>query len=606
MELIRVAIKNFQSIKQEEVIKVNNTITTIIGLNESGKSTVLKAIKKLNGEKIEKKEKNKDRKYKNEESYITGRFLIKCFEIEKINKQSNNKVLLFPEKDIYVDVTIKDESTTRYFSISEKNGKSAENFYMLDILINNLIRVTNELFLKYKLEKSDDFDEKLKEAEDSNLEDIYKELIASYQGQNIYTELSALSRELKEDLWIDLVPKYKIIIFSSSDILSDEVLISEAKKSIQVNNLLKIANIDIDELIDNVKNDDNEELKTYEGIYMNNVTRMFKKIFRQNDSEFNFQIRIDTKNNKILFYTFDKTSGTSPIPLKNRSDGFKWYFSIYITLYEYLQRKDDIKYILLFDEPNLYLNPSAQFDLIERVFKKEFKDDQIIYTTHSPYMIDTTNFSSIRIVEKTDCSRLYNTTVDYLKAHKQVKNEVDPMTPILTALNIDVSNNLIMNRNKKVVVVEGIDDVYIINGMKKKLKYEDKLKNINIIPCFGAGKIPLMFGYLYGMGYDVYAITDNDTNGIDALKEIIGDEGDDSVFYNKLMTYNGKIDSSKILLLENLFSKKDLEENLIPKNTVLYRDFYDRVEEIKLEEETLENFKKLFDFIIKLIGGENG
>lgn len=606
MELIRVAIKNFQSIKQEEVIKVNNTITTIIGLNESGKSTVLKAIKKLNGEKIEKKEKNKDRKYKNEESYITGRFLIKCFEIEKINKQSNNKVLLFPEKDIYVDVTIKDESTTRYFSISEKNGKSAENFNMLDILINNLIRVTNELFLKYKLEKSDDFDEKLKEAEDSNLEDIYKELIASYQGQNIYTELSALSRELKEDLWIDLVPKYKIIIFSSSDILSDEVLISEAKKSIQVNNLLKIANIDIDELIDNVKNDDNEELKTYEGIYMNNVTRMFKKIFRQNDSEFNFQIRIDTKNNKILFYTFDKTSGTSPIPLKNRSDGFKWYFSIYITLYEYLQRKDDIKYILLFDEPNLYLNPSAQFDLIERVFKKEFKDDQIIYTTHSPYMIDTTNFSSIRIVEKTDCSRLYNTTVDYLKAHKQVKNEVDPMTPILTALNIDVSNNLIMNRNKKAVVVEGIDDVYIINGMKKKLKYEDNLKNINIIPCFGAGKIPLMFGYLYGMGYDVYALTDNDTNGIDALKEIIGDEGDDSVFYNKLMTYNGKIDSSKILLLEDLFSKKDLKDNLIPKNTVLYRDFYDRVEEIKLEEETLEKFKKLFDFIIKLIGGENG
>ena len=299
MELIRVAIKNFQSIKQEEVIKVNNTITTIIGLNESGKSTVLKAIKKLNGEKIEKKEKNKDRKYKNEESYITGRFFIKCSEIENINKQSNNKVLLFPEKDIYVDVTIKDESTTRYFSISEKNGKSAENFNMLDILINNLIRVTNELFIKYKLEKSDDFDEKLKEAEDSNLEDIYKALIASYQGQNIYTELSALSCELKEDLWIDLVPKYKIIIFSSSDILSDEVLISEAKNSIQVNNLLKIANINIDELIDNVKNDDNEELKTYEGIYMNSVTRMFKKIFRQNDSEFNFQIRIDTKNNKF-------------------------------------------------------------------------------------------------------------------------------------------------------------------------------------------------------------------------------------------------------------------------------------------------------------------
>ena len=60
MELVKVAIKNFQSIKDEEVIKINNTITTIVGLNESGKSTLLKAIEKLNGSQIEKKEKNKE------------------------------------------------------------------------------------------------------------------------------------------------------------------------------------------------------------------------------------------------------------------------------------------------------------------------------------------------------------------------------------------------------------------------------------------------------------------------------------------------------------------------------------------------------------------
>lgn len=59
MELVKVAIKNFQSIKDEEVIKINNTITTIVGLNESGKSTLLKAIEKLNGSQIEKKRKIK-------------------------------------------------------------------------------------------------------------------------------------------------------------------------------------------------------------------------------------------------------------------------------------------------------------------------------------------------------------------------------------------------------------------------------------------------------------------------------------------------------------------------------------------------------------------
>ena len=413
-----------------------------------------------------------------------------------------------------------------------------------------------------------------------------------------------MSKELKSNLWIDLIPEFKIVMFSSTDILSDEVPIDNIKNNIQVNNLLKIADIDIDELIDNVNKDDNEELKTYEGTYKDNITKMFKKIFRQNDSDFNFQIRIDTKNNKILFYTFDKTSGTSPIPLKNRSDGFRWYFSIYITLYEYLQRKDNIKYILLFDEPNLYLNPSAQYDLLERVFKKEFKDDQIIYTTHNPYMIDTTNFSTIRIVEKTDCSRFYNTTVDYLKSHKQIKNEVDPMTPILTALNIDISNSLIMDRTKKAIVVEGIEDVYVLKAMSKKLRYEEKLKNINIIPCFGAGKVSLMFGYLYGMGYDTYALTDNDGDGITALKEIMGQDGENSIFYDKLHTYNTQIDESKIYLLENLFSQKDLNNNLIPKNTVLYRNFYDNINSISFENETLNNFKKLFDYMIKFLGGK--
>lgn len=55
--LVNVKIKNFLSIKNEEVIKINNGITSIIGKNESGKSTILKAIEKLNGKKIEKQEK---------------------------------------------------------------------------------------------------------------------------------------------------------------------------------------------------------------------------------------------------------------------------------------------------------------------------------------------------------------------------------------------------------------------------------------------------------------------------------------------------------------------------------------------------------------------
>ena len=557
MELLKVLVKNFLSIKAEETIKINTTITTIIGLNESGKTTLLKAIEKLNGKKITKSEKNKN--CKNEESYITGIFLLTKDEVLKINKESKNSIILLPEEDLYVNVTIEDEKDTKYYSLYKKVGKSSEYIDINEYLKTKVLDKVYSVFSKNKKEIDEEIKEEFESSEFDELKNIISSLIDNNQIEDIEKDLLIIINELEKS-WIDLIPNFKIVKFSSTqDILKDEVALSSIKENIQVNNLLKISEIDADELIESVENDDNEELQSYEGTYKENITKMFKRIFRQNDKNFNFQIRIDSKNEKILFYTYDNTSGNSPIPLKNRSDGFKWYFSIYITLYEYLQRKDNTKYILLFDEPNLYLNPSAQYDLLERVFKKEFKNEQIIYSTHNPYMIDTTNFSSIRIVEKTDSSKFYNTTSDYLKEHKVVANEVDPLTPILTALNLDVSNNLIIDRNKISIVVEGIQDIYILNSMLKKLKYESNFKNVNFIPCFGAEKVPTMYGYLYGMGYKVFTLVDNDINGITALKNLMGEDKDKSVLYNTLLTYKIDIDEENDFKLENLFSTQMIE-----------------------------------------------
>lgn len=599
MELVKVLIKNFLSIKSEETIKINNTITTIIGLNESGKTTLIKAIEKLNGKKISKNEKNKT--CKNEDSYITGIFLLPKDEVIKINKESKNSVILLPEEELYVYITVKDENDTRYYSVYKKIEKNSEYLDIKQYLKNKVLEKIYSIFSKYKQEINEEIDEQLKDSDLDELEDLVTSLIDNNSAEKIIEELTKLKEELEKS-WIDLIPKFKIVKFSSTqDILKDEVPLASIKENIQVNNLLKISEIDADELVESVANDDNEELQSYEGTYKENITKMFKRIFRQNDKNFNFQIRIDSKNEKILFYTYDNTSGNSPIPLKNRSDGFRWYFSIYITLYEYLQRKDNTKYILLFDEPNLYLNPSAQYDLLERVFKKEFKNEQIIYSTHNPYMIDTTNFSSIRIVEKNDSSKFYNTTSDYLKEHKVVANEVDPLTPILTALNLDVSNNLIIDRKRVCIVVEGIQDIYVLNAILAKLKLETKFKNISFIPCFGAEKVPTMYGYLYGMGYKVFALVDNDINGINALKTLMCEDKENSVLYDTLLTYNIDIDEEKDFKLENLFSEKMIKDYLTPKNTVIYRDFYNNINKISIDKTTQDNFKNLFELILKKI-----
>lgn len=79
--LIKVTIKNFGSIKEEQTIKFNKDVTSLIGKNESGKSTILKAIEKLNDGKITESDKNvllRDR-----QTYIEGTFKIEKAEIEK-------------------------------------------------------------------------------------------------------------------------------------------------------------------------------------------------------------------------------------------------------------------------------------------------------------------------------------------------------------------------------------------------------------------------------------------------------------------------------------------------------------------------------------------
>ena len=333
--------------------------------------------------------------------------------------------------------------------------------------------------------------------------------------------------------------------------------------------------------------------------YLEIVSQKFKEIFQQTDENFKLRIRFGTSKKEIIFLTQDKTSDSKAINLSQRSDGFKWYLSLYLTLYEYFKKNDSsIKYILLLDEPNLYLHPGAQKNLLFNVFYKEFSDLQIIYTTHSPYMIDADNSFSLRIVEKNKSTNIYNSTREYAEKHSGLK-DVDTMTPLLTALDLNISNDLIYDSKDKIFVVEGIQDVYIIRAMINKLKYKTKMKNIKFISGTSAEKVPITYSYLFGMGYNVYTLVDKDSSGIKANKQIIEDSEDNELYIN-LLNYDivNEYQTDKFLL-ENLFSEGDLKKYIPEKNTIYYKRIYDNYDNYEFSEETISNFNKLFDILIK-------
>lgn len=596
MKLLKVKIKNFLSLKEEQTLKLNNGITSLIGLNEAGKTSILKAIIKLNGEKIKKEEKNK--KLKSNESSITGYFSIGGDEIKNINKGLDPLIQLDESKKYAIEVFVDDEDGVGYnllYLDEEKKYVSMDSTF-LNILNGEIVK---------NISINDSLEHK-KETYKETIEYLEELIKMDSANTDELSQIKEIAEYLNENKWTESIPDYEFISFSAfRDVLKSKYTIDEVKKEQKVLNILKIAGIDIEQIDKDITENNVFSIQDVENEYAEIATTKFKEIFKQVDDNFKLRIKIDSATRSIYFSTQDKTTDNVSIPIDDRSDGFKWYLSIYLTLYNYIENNDTHNKILLLDEPNLYLHAEAQMDLLERVFKKEFKNIQIIYTTHSPYMIDSANTNSIKIIEKETQTNIYNSAREYALARKDM-NDVDALTPVMTALHLNIANELIVNSNNNIIIVEGIQDLYVLKSMIYKLNYTGKFKNIKIIPCFGSEKVTFMFGYLYGLGYKTYILVDNDKAGIKTINEITNREPD-NFLKNYLFTYSLSFESKsdniqkKIqdVLLENLISKNDWSNIFKEKNTILYKNVYDNIDNLNFEKETIDNFKNLFDNIIK-------
>lgn len=602
--ITKIRIKNFGSIKDEEIIKFNKDVTTFIGKNESGKSTLLRAINKLNNGKILESEKNV--LLREEESIIEATFRLELNEIKNINleqeESTNYQFYKFPENFGALYYTKKiDESESKYYGLyylrEDKKGKK-----IIETNINNIFieKIRNTIIELLKNEKDEKIMIFLNDIKKFNEDEIKNKITSLNVDNDLKEQLKIISSEIKKNNWINLLPKYKFISFSSfKDVLSDNVLFENIESNLQALNILKVANLNLEKIKKAFAENDEIALGDMETEYLEIVSKKFKEIFQQTDENFKLKIRFGTSKKEIIFLTQDKTSDSKAINLSQRSDGFKWYLSLYLSLYEYLEKNDSsIKYILLLDEPNLYLHPGAQKNLLFNVFYKEFSNLQIIYTTHSPYMIDVDNSFSLRIVEKNKSTNIYNSTREYAEKHRNLK-DIDTITPLLTALDLNISNNLIYDSKDKIFVVEGIQDVYIIRAMINKLKYKTKMKNIKFISGTSAEKVPITYSYLFGMGYNVYTLVDKDSSGVKANKQIVENSEDNELYIN-LLNYDivNEYQNDKFLL-ENLFSEDDFKKYIPEKNTIYYKRIYDNYENYEFSDETISNFKKLFEILIK-------
>ena len=188
----------------------------------------------------------------------------------------------------------------------------------------------------------------------------------------------------------------KIHYFDTISVIKDRIdmdsLIGESVDSRTERNLLKIGGVEDPAIIfeDSTRGRRATEETSRE------ITRRIQNAWSQEPS-LEIILRV---NGKLLYIDFSDATTVYDTP-KTRSPGFLWYLSFYINFIATTQEAKANEYLFLLDEPGLHLHPSGQKDLTH-LLEDLSQKNQLIYTTHSPFMIDRNHPQRVRVVVKNE------------------------------------------------------------------------------------------------------------------------------------------------------------------------------------------------------------
>ena len=308
--------------------------------------------------------------------------------------------------------------------------------------------------------------------------------------------------------------------------------IKEAAKARTLSTLFKYVNLDPKEITDMgaessgtpnaTQIEATANKKKEREILLSSAAAGFTKSFNEWWKQGNYIFEFKADGNYFRIWVSDSVR-PEPIALEARSTGLQWFFSFYLVFLveSELHHRNAI---LLLDEPGVTLHPLAQKDLFT-FFENLSLNNQIIYTTHSPFMVDSNHLERVRSVY---IDTLGKTTVSAdLRAAERLKGKNQPQSiyPAHAALGLSVSDTLLINCNP--VLVEGESDQLYLSALKNLLISKGKiapLKEIVFIPTGGVKGIKATSAILSGVN-DIkpLVVIDGDKPGTKMANELKAD-----------------------------------------------------------------------------------
>lgn len=239
------------------------------------------------------------------------------------------------------------------------------------------------------------------------------------------------------------------------------------------------------------------------------MTKKFAEWWLQRRHTFHYQVDADY----MRVWASDDLN-PSEIELDQRSAGMQYFFSFFLV---FLVESEDahVNSILLLDEPGTSLHGTAQAKIVEFLHKLA-EDNQVIYTAHSPFMIDADHLEAIRPVYEDPGTGETRISDDVWPKDK------DALFPLQAALGYQLAQSLFISRRQ--VLLEGIIDYWIFKSLDYAVRAtgrEGLDPSIILTPSGGASRMMPLASMLLGHEVDVVAVLDGDEPGRREGKKLV-------------------------------------------------------------------------------------
>lgn len=558
IKLTRVEINKFKSIQTVQSVEIESGITTVVGMNESGKTNFLTAIAKTNYFNDD-----NDFKFDITQDYPRNELIdfqhsdedckiIECFY--EIQQELLDEI----EEEIGKDVlgSKKFSYTWTYKNKTSFTGINANIKKYLENIVDDysLSKETKQSIKKVSKLKEIDAIQQVEDDEDlPNFKKYVKGIIdggfPSWENElEAYIAKTLVKPNMPKFWYFD--DYYPLPGKININKLKNQPPTTEKDKTSVA--LFELARIKPDDILNSTEKDYEKFIAQLEASSNKITSEIFKYWSTNKNLDIEFKIQSVSnpqgQQEKVLDIRVKSQRHKITLPLDRRSKGFNWFFS-FIIWFSKIQADKSSDYVLLLDEPGLNLHASAQSDLL-KFFEELSKKYQVIYTTHSPFMVESEHLQRVRTCFETEAGTVISDSIQ----------EKDPNTlfPLQAALGYDIAQNLFVSKNN--LLVEGPADLIYLTLMSSILEADKKTHlndNITIIPVGGLDKVTTFISLLRGSKLNVACLLDTftDQKGKQKVDDLIRNKiiKEKSIRFFNEFSNNGK----NIADIEDLFDKEE-------------------------------------------------